>query len=235
MITHYGYDNFFGLVAAGVALMLLGVWLSIPWLSPVLYIVGFAIIVFALWFFRDPVRSVPEEARTDDSIIIAPADGKVVLITPVQESRLIQGKAIQISIFLSPLDVHVNRAPASGTVVFTEYNPGKFRMAFDHMASEVNEQSIIGLKNSRGALVFKQITGFLARRIVYVLKPGDTVKAGDKFGMMKFGCRWHDSSGPYVSRLTCRNRPKQTIAHIETSGFRFPQFSVRAERYKQTI
>lgn len=189
MITHYGYDNFFGLVAAGVALILLGIWLSVPWLSPVLYIAGFVIVVFALWFFRDPTRSVPGEALADDSIIIAPADGKVVQITPVQESRLIKGKAVQISIFLSPLDVHVNRVPANGTVVFTEYNPGKFRMAFDHMASEVNEQSIIGLKNSRGAIVFKQITGFLARRIVYALKPGDTVQAGDKFGMMKFGSR----------------------------------------------
>lgn len=189
MITHYGYDNFFGLVATGVAVILLGVWLSVPWLSPALYIAGFVIIVFALWFFRDPARLVPGDALTDDSIVIAPADGKVVQITPVQESKLIKGAAIQISIFLSPLDVHVNRSPASGTVVFTEYNPGKFRMAFDHMASEVNEQSIIGLQNSRGAIVFKQITGFLARRIVYALKPGDTVKAGDKFGMMKFGSR----------------------------------------------
>lgn len=189
MISSYGYDNFFGLLIVGIALIALGLWVSVVWLTAALVIAGLAIVAFALWFFRDPVRAVPSEATSDDAIVISPADGKVVLVTPVQENKLIGGKAVQISIFLSPLDVHVNRVPANGTVVLTEYHPGKFRMAFDHMASEVNEQSIIGIRNSRGAIVFKQITGFLARRIVYALKPGDTVAAGQKFGMMKFGSR----------------------------------------------
>ncbi len=189
MITRYGYDNFTLLIVVGALLLAFGLWSSVFLLSPMLALLGLVIISFALVFFRDPVRVVPKEAETNDAILISPADGKVVQIVPVQESRLIGGKAIQISIFLSPVNVHVNRVPASGTVVFTEYNPGKFRMAFDHMASEVNEQSIIGVRNSRGAVVFKQITGFLARRIVYELKPGDVVKAGDKFGMMKFGSR----------------------------------------------
>lgn len=189
MITHYGYDNFFGLVATGAALFALGYWLSLPWISVLLYILGILIIAFALWFFRDPVRTVPKEALENDAMIIAPADGKVIKVAPVHEPRLIKGDAIQIVIFLSPLDVHVNRSPANGTIVFTEYQPGEFRMAFDHSASEVNEQSIFGMTNSRGSLIFKQLTGFLARRIVYTLKPGDTVKAGDKFGMMKFGSR----------------------------------------------
>lgn len=189
MITHYGYDNFFGLLAVGAAFIGIGYWLSLPWASALLYGIGTLLILFALWFFRDPVRTIPSEALADDSIVIAPADGRVLQITPVQEPRLIKGNALQISIFLSPLDVHVNRTPANGTVVFSEYKPGKFRMAFDHTASEVNEQSIFGLTNSRGSLIFKQLTGFLARRIVYTLQPGDTVQAGDKFGMMKFGSR----------------------------------------------
>lgn len=189
MITRYGYDNFTLLIAVGALLIATGLWLSIFLLSPFIVLLGVVITGFALIFFRDPVRIVPQEVLSNEAMLICPADGKVVQVIPVQEHRLIGGPAIQVSIFLSPINVHVNRVPASGTVVFTEYNPGKFRMAFDHMASEVNEQSIIGIRNSRGAVVFKQITGFLARRIVYELKPGDVVKAGDKFGMMKFGSR----------------------------------------------
>jgi phosphatidylserine decarboxylase len=102
---------------------------------------------------------------------------------------LIQGKARRISIFLSPLDVHVNRVPANGEIIFSDYQPGKFLVAMDHRASEENEQTIIGLRNSKGALLFKQMTGALARRIVNEAKPGDRFKAGDEFGMMKFGSR----------------------------------------------
>ncbi len=190
MITRYGYDNFFGLLTSGVVLMGLGAVLrNDVIISSALMVLGALIAVFACWFFRDPKRTVPSEALQNDAVVIAPADGKVVQIIVVDEPRLIQGKAMRISIFLSPLDVHVNRVPANGEIIFADYLPGKFLVAMDHRASEENEQTIIGLRNTKGSLIFKQMTGFLARRIVSEAKVGDKYKAGDQFGMMKFGSR----------------------------------------------
>ncbi len=189
MITRYGYDNFLALIAGGFALMTFGLWSDIPILKGVLVLLGVIICLFACWFFRNPKRTVPNEALSNDAVVIAPADGKVVQIITLDEPRLIQGKARRISIFLSPLDVHVNRVPANGEIIFSDYQPGKFLVAMDHRASEENEQTIIGLRNSKGALLFKQMTGALARRIVNEAKPGDRFKAGDEFGMMKFGSR----------------------------------------------
>lgn len=198
-ITHYGFDNFFSLIGAGLVLVIIGGIVRmlqpdagdiVAGIVPItLMALGIFIILFALWFFRDPLRIVPQEALDDDSIVIAPADGKLVQILEIEEPRLIHGKAIRLSIFLSPLDVHVNRVPANGEVVFSDYQPGKFLVAMDHRASEENEQSIIGLRNSKGSLIFKQMTGFLARRIVCEVKPGERYRAGDQFGMMKFGSR----------------------------------------------
>ncbi|MFY7998581.1 MAG: phosphatidylserine decarboxylase [Candidatus Kapaibacteriota bacterium] len=189
MITRYGYDNFLALIAGGFALMTFGLWSDIPLLKGVLVLLGVIICLFACWFFRNPKRTPPQEALNNDAVVIAPADGKVVQIITLDEPRLIQGKARRISIFLSPLDVHVNRVPANGEIIFSDYQPGKFLVAMDHRASEENEQTIIGLRNSKGALLFKQMTGALARRIVNEAKPGDRFKAGDEFGMMKFGSR----------------------------------------------
>lgn len=189
MITRYGYDNFLALMAGGFALMTFGLWSDIAVLKWLLTVLGGLVCFFALWFFRNPKRTVPSEALADDALIIAPADGKVVQIITMDEPRLIKGKAHRISIFLSPLDVHVNRVPANGEIVFSDYQRGKFLVAMDHRASEENEQTIIGLRNSKGALIFKQMTGALARRIVNEAKPGDSFKAGDEFGMMKFGSR----------------------------------------------
>ncbi|MBD1208763.1 MAG: phosphatidylserine decarboxylase family protein [Ignavibacteria bacterium] len=189
MITRYGYDNFLALIAGGFALMTFGLWSDIPVLKWLLIAFGGLVCFFALWFFRNPTRTVPQEALSDDAVVIAPADGKVVQIITLEEPRLIKGKAERISIFLSPLDVHVNRVPANGEIVFSEYRRGKFLVAMDHRASEENEQTIIGLKNNKGVLIFKQMTGALARRIVNEAKPGDRFKAGDEFGMMKFGSR----------------------------------------------
>jgi phosphatidylserine decarboxylase len=101
----------------------------------------------------------------------------------------IGGRGIQISIFLSPLNLHVNRYPATGRITSAEYVPGKYLMAFNPKASEENERSIFVLDTSKGKILYRQITGFLARRIVYDTKSGDEVKAGTRFGMMKFGSR----------------------------------------------
>lgn len=146
-----------------------------------------AILLFlTVYFFRDPDRVTPK----DDSLIISPADGKVVLIQDVEESEYMKEPATQVSIFLSPLNVHVNRIPFSGDVEYVKYSPGQYLMAWEDHASELNERAHFGVKHVSGTkMLFKQITGFLARRIVYYLNEGDTVKAGERFGIMKFGSR----------------------------------------------
>lgn len=189
MITRYGYDNFFALFGGGLAVIVFAYFFIHPIFAPLLMLAGGGICFFACWFFRNPKRAVPPEALSNDALVIAPADGKVVQIITLDEPRLIQGKAKRVSIFLSPLDVHVNRVPANGEIVFSDYKEGKFLVAMDHRASEENEQTIIGLRNTKGVLLFKQMTGALARRIVNEAKVGDRFKAGDEFGMMKFGSR----------------------------------------------
>ena len=139
-----------------------------------------------LYFFRDPDRISP----VDDSLIISPADGKVVQIQQVGENEYLNQNATQVSIFLSPLDVHVNRNPVSGNLEYLKYYPGKYLMAWEDHASEMNERAHFGVKHPSGTkILFKQITGFLARRIEYHIKKGDRLKAGERFGIMKFGSR----------------------------------------------
>lgn len=156
------------------------------WISYIVYAVLAALCFLVLYFFRDPERTIPE----DDSLIISPADGKIVLIQDVEEPEYLQGKATQISIFLSPLNVHVNRNPLSGKLEYLKYYPGKYLMAWEDHASEQNERAHFGVKHSSGMkMMFKQITGFLARRIVYHIEEGEDLKAGERFGIMKFGSR----------------------------------------------
>lgn len=189
-IAKYGLDNFFVGIAFGLLLILLPVIFSFIFLFQILlWILGAFFILFAFWFFRDPKRSVPLLAVEDGSIILAPADGKVVEIKEFDESKLLKQRVIQISIFLSPLDVHVNRSPATGRVFYVEYFPGKYLVAYHPKASEENEHTFVGLENEFGRIAFKQIAGILARRIVCTLKVGDNVDAGEKIGMMKFGSR----------------------------------------------
>jgi len=139
-----------------------------------------------LYFFRDPDRITPE----GENLVISPADGKIVLVQPAEENEYVKKPVTQISIFLSPLDVHVNRNPVSGDLEYVEYYPGKYLMAWEDHASEMNERAHFGVKHPSGTkMMFKQITGFLARRIVYHIKEGDTLKAGERFGIMKFGSR----------------------------------------------
>lgn len=189
MITSYGYDNFFILFGIGVVFICIGWLTTTQWISVPSYVLGIVIAAFAIWFFRDPPRTIPQEALADSSLLVAPADGKVVQVIPIDEPTVIKGKAIQVSIFLSPLDVHVNRLPATGTVISSEYQPGKYLMAFDPKSSTENEQTVVGLSTAHGPILFKQITGFLARRIVCKLVVGQKVTVGDQFGMMKFGSR----------------------------------------------
>lgn len=189
MLTKYGYDNAIPMLIIGFSLILLsGFVLQNAW-SWISAILGIIIILFTLWFFRDPQRIIPTSAISDPSIIIAPADGKIVEIIEMEEKEFFKGKARQISIFLSPLDVHVNRSPVSGTVEFYRYMQGDYMVAWHPKASELNEQSRIGVQNEFGKVFFKQITGVLARRIVCTVKQGDVLETGEQIGMMKFGSR----------------------------------------------
>lgn len=157
-----------------------------PLLTYLIYGTLALLCLLTIYFFRDPARHTPN----DDSLIISPADGKVVLIKKVEESEYMKQPATQVSIFLSPLNVHVNRIPFSGEVEYVRYSPGKYLMAWEDHASELNERAHFGVKHTSGTkMLFKQITGFMARRIVYKLEEGDHVRAGERFGIMKFGSR----------------------------------------------
>lgn len=141
-------------------------------------------LLFSLFFYRDPERSSP----ADPDAIIAPADGKVLLIRPV-DHPLTGEPSTLVSIFMSPFNVHVNRIPSSGRVSHLRYHKGKFLMAFDHRSMTDNERMEIGLDCRFGTLWFCQVSGFLARRIVCRLEEGQAVTAGKRFGMIKFGSR----------------------------------------------
>jgi phosphatidylserine decarboxylase len=148
-------------------------------------IVFFIFVIFLLFFFRDPEREVP----VGENLILAPADGKVILMKPFNNLEFMAGGGTLVSVFMSVFDVHVNRVPISGVVKYFKYNPGKFFPAFKDKASQENEQTELGLENEHGKVVLKQIAGIIARRIVCKLKPGDSVRAGERFGMIKFGSR----------------------------------------------
>ena len=146
--------------------------------------VSFVLTALVTFFFRDPPRKIP----SGEGLILAPADGKVVQVTRYLGDEL-DGAANQLSIFLSVLDVHVNRAPFPTVVESIDYRPGTFRLAWQHEASAANEQNLIVLKAPQGRLLVKQIAGFLARRIVCRVAPGQTLEAGERIGMIRFGSR----------------------------------------------
>lgn len=156
------------------------------WFSYVIYTIFAVLWGIVIYFFRDPERTPPE----GENLVISPADGKVVLIKEIEEDVYLKDKATQISIFLSPLNVHVNRNPVSGKLEYLKYHPGKYLMAWDENASIENERADFGVLHPSGTkFFFKQITGFLARRIVYHITEGEDLVVGKRFGMMKFGSR----------------------------------------------
>lgn len=156
------------------------------WLVNVIYLLMIGLTLLTIFFFRDPERNTPDDAN----LVISPADGRVVLIKEIDESIYLKDKATQVSIFLSPLNVHVNRNPVSGFLEYVKYHPGEYLMAWNPHASEMNERADFGVKHASGTKIFfKQITGFLARRIIYRINEGDQLKAGERFGIMKFGSR----------------------------------------------
>jgi len=138
---------------------------------------------FMLYFFRDPERTIP----SDSDIIVSPADGRVTRVQPLDPSASDSGTVV--SIFLSPLDVHINRAPIAGTVTEVAYTHGKFLIATSEKASILNEQNALTIKGEKIEVVCKQIAGIVARRIVCWKKPGDSVGLGERFGLIKFSSR----------------------------------------------
>jgi len=189
MFTKYGTDNLIVMLIVSAVLLILSFIFSKSWVAYPLAAVGILLAAFAMWFFRDPERKIPEKAVNDESYILAPADGKVVEIKKIHENKYLNADAVQISIFLSPLDVHVNRSPVTGKVELYKYIPGDYLVAYHPKSSELNEHSLIGVETKYGKVLFKQIVGIVARRLVCELKEGDSLHSGQKFGMMKFGSR----------------------------------------------
>jgi len=172
-----------------VAVVLLLTVLLISPRYPILgWLIGIGImglLIFILSFFRIPNRTYTE----DEEVIVAPCDGTVVVIEEVQPDEYFKDKRLQLSIFMSPLNVHVNRNPVSGEVLYSQYHKGKYLVAWHPKSSTDNERHSVVYRNKNKELLVKQIAGALAKRIVNYLKPGDVVKQGDEMGFIKFGSR----------------------------------------------
>jgi phosphatidylserine decarboxylase len=173
MVTDGYYYGFF-LVGAGI---LIG-WLTAPaWAVP-----AFLLAFFFLWFFRDPNRAIPQTAGA----VVSPADGKVTAVSPI---TLEGAPRLRISIFLNVFNVHVNRSPIAGTISGVNYQKGKFMNAMNAASADLNEHNTVTVEGEGRKVVFKQIAGLLARRIVFSRKVGDQVQRGERIGLIKFGSR----------------------------------------------
>ena len=153
-----------------------------------LWLLAFVLTILALWvayFFRDPERTGPR----GEMLVIAPADGKVVLISDVDEPTFMGGRARRVSIFMNVFNVHVNRYPVSGTVQYVHYNPGKFLNAAVEKSSLENEQMSVGIETGGARILVRQIAGLIARRIVTYSKQGEQVEQGQRMGLIRFGSR----------------------------------------------
>jgi phosphatidylserine decarboxylase len=153
-----------------------------------LWLLAVVLLLLALWvayFFRDPERTGQRGA----SLVVSPADGKLIMITEVEEPSFIKGRAIRLSIFMNVFNVHVNRYPVDGTVSYVHYNKGKFFNAAAEKSSLENEQSSVGIDSGKYRILVRQIAGLIARRIVTYSKVGDPVQQGDRMGIIRFGSR----------------------------------------------
>ena len=176
----------FIVVSALIAATAFGVALSRR--SWPLWLVAFGLTLIALWvayFFRDPQRT----GERGDRLVVSPADGKVVMITDVDEPMFMHARARRISIFMNVFNVHVNRYPVSGVVQLVEHTPGKFMNAADEQSSLANEQTSIGLESGARRILVRQIAGLIARRIVTDSRQGERVNQGDRMGLIRFGSR----------------------------------------------
>lgn len=158
---------------------------EVQWIVNLILGVSIVLIILILQFFRNPKRPL----TIDDNKVYAPADGKIVVIEEVEETEFFKDKRKQVSIFMSPINVHVNRYPISGTVKYAKYHPGKYLVAWHPKSSIENERTSIVVENKNAAVLFRQIAGALAKRIVMYSKEGDEAIQGEDFGFIKFGSR----------------------------------------------
>ncbi|HEX4348333.1 MAG TPA: phosphatidylserine decarboxylase [Vicinamibacterales bacterium] len=176
-IDRAGFPFIAGAAAIGIVVGVTTTW----WLGFPLFVLA----AFCVFFFRDPHRAV----TSGDDVVLSPADGRVLIAGEAVVEAAPEGAWRQVSIFLSPMDVHVNRVPASGRITRVTYTPGRFLPAYRHDAGARNERSEIWIDHRGQTVVARQIVGFLARRVVCRLKMGTDVQAGDRYGIMKFGSR----------------------------------------------
>lgn len=185
MFTKYGYTTIGVVVIIVFILVAISILVNNNLIRIPLIIIAVLLLIFTLNFFRDPERNIPAK----NNIVVSPADGRVLFVKEVVDDKFLKSKAKMVSIFMSPLNVHVNRIPISGKVEYLQYIPGDYIAAFEDKASEKNERTEIGIVSPAGKVLFTQIAGFVARRIVCDLKIGDSVNIGNRFGMIKFGSR----------------------------------------------
>ncbi len=177
-------------ILTGLGLFFAVVNFLVFWYFPnalqVVGIVSMVLFLLVLQFFRNPNR---ELILTDDNIVYAPADGKIVTIEEVVENEYFKTKKLQVSIFMSPVNVHVNRNPVSGTVNYYKYHPGKYLVAWHPKSSTENERTTTVINNNGEEILLRQIAGFLAKRIVNYVEVGQEVEQGKDMGFIKFGSR----------------------------------------------
>lgn len=174
----------FSLVA--IAVLLTHYFIDIPWLKWIVQITALVLLILILQFFRNPTRKV---VKNFDEIL-APVDGKVVVIEEVEESEYFKGKRKQVSIFMSPINVHVTRYAASGSIKYSKYHPGKYLVAWHPKSSTENERTTVVINTPKfGDILYRQIAGAMAKRIVNYAEVGDSVQQGDDAGFIKFGSR----------------------------------------------
>lgn len=173
------------LILAGINIGILS-WLGEEhFVSKIVLSISLVFFILIVQFFRNPLRNTV----INDNHVIAPADGKVVVIEEVEEPEYFKDKRRQVSIFMSPINVHVNRNPISGIVKYAKYHPGKYLVAWHPKSSTENERTTVVIANSKAEVLFRQIAGALAKRIVYYVKEGQQVEQGSEMGFIKFGSR----------------------------------------------
>ena len=185
LIHKEGYRIIFTTIVILLGLNYAIAYFSIEWLNTVTIIASVIFFFLILQFFRNPMRKV----TASENEVVAPADGKVVVIEEVEETEYFKDKRLQVSIFMSPINVHVNRYPINGKVQYAKYHPGKYLVAWHPKSSTENERTTVVVENDKIAVLFRQIAGALARRIVMYSKQNDIAVKGEDFGFIKFGSR----------------------------------------------
>jgi phosphatidylserine decarboxylase len=185
MLTRYGYSTLITILVVTTVVIILSLFIDNNLVKFLIIFVSLFFLGLSINFFRDPDRETPKLKN----VVVSPADGKIILIKKISDNKYVHGNAKQVSIFMSPLNVHVNRIPVTGKAEYINYIKGKFRQAFTDKAAEENERAEFGISSEFGKVFFTQVAGAIARRIIYEIKEKEDVVMGERFGMIKFGSR----------------------------------------------